>query len=60
MATQFKKGDVVQLKAVIPQGPVEKLRMDEEGTVYCMLAWTDAEGVAQKRWFREDELQLAE
>jgi len=45
---------------VIPQGPVEKLRMDEDGTVYCMLAWTDAEGVAQKRWFREDELQLAE
>jgi uncharacterized protein YodC (DUF2158 family) len=58
MATQFKKGDVVQLKAVIPQGPVEKLRMDEDGTVYCMIAWTDAEGVAHNRWFREDELEL--
>lgn len=59
MATQFKKGEVVQLKAVIPQGPVEKLRMDEDGVVFYMLSWQDAEGVTQRRWFREDELQLA-
>lgn len=60
MATQFKKGDVVKLKAVLPQGPVEKLRMDEDGVVSYMLSWQDAEGVTQNRWFREDELQLAE
>ena len=60
MATQFKKGDVVQLKAVIPQGPVEKLRMDEDGVVSCLLSWQDAAGVTQSRWFREDELQLVE
>jgi uncharacterized protein YodC (DUF2158 family) len=58
MATQFKKDDVVRLKAVIPQGPVEKFRMDEDGVVFCLIAWSDAEGVAHSRWFREDELQL--
>lgn len=60
MATQFKKGDVVQLKAVIPQGTVERLRMDEDGIVSYFFSWQDAEGVTQNRWFREDELQLVE
>lgn len=56
MATKFKKGDVVKVAQVIPQGPVQALRMDEDGTVYCLIEWTDADGVAQKRWFAEDEL----
>jgi uncharacterized protein YodC (DUF2158 family) len=60
MATQFKKGDVVQVKAVLPQGPVERLRMDEDGAFYYMIKWVDAEGTERDRWFREDELQLAE
>lgn len=60
MATQFKKGDTVQLKAVLPQGAVERLRMDDDGVVFCMLSWQDAGGVTQSRWFREDELQLVE
>ena len=33
MATKFKKGDKVKVNAVIPQGPVEALRMDEDGEV---------------------------
>lgn len=56
MATAFKKGDVVQLKAVIPSGPVLALRMDEEGTVFCLIRWTDVDGVEQERWFAEDSL----
>ena len=56
MATKFKKGDEVKIKAVIPQGPVEALRMDEDGTVYCLVTWTDAEGQEQQRWFAEDDL----
>ena len=56
MATQFKKGDVVQLKAVAPQGPVQALRMLEDGTVQCLVAWTDADGNAHERWFDEDAL----
>lgn len=60
MSTEFKKGDEVQLKAVIPQGPVEKLRMDENGVVFYLISWIDAAGTNQSRWFCEDELKLAE
>jgi uncharacterized protein YodC (DUF2158 family) len=57
MATKFTKGDVVKLKAVVPQGPVIKFRMDEEtGTVSYLLQWVDAEGHTQERWFIEDDL----
>jgi uncharacterized protein YodC (DUF2158 family) len=60
MATTFVKNQVVRLKAVIPSGPVEKLRMDEDGTVYYMISWVDADGVSQSRWFAEDELVAVE
>lgn len=56
MATAFKKGDVVEVKTVVPKGPVQALRMDEEGTVYYLIAWTDAAGVLQQRWFEEGVL----
>ena len=56
MATKFTKGDTVKVIAVIPQGPVEKLRMDEDGNFWYMISWADAEGVKQERWFAEQEL----
>ena len=56
MATTFKKGDVVKLKAVVPQGPVIALRMSEDGVVSYLVEWVDANGVKQNRWFVEDEL----
>ena len=56
MATTFKKGDVVKLKAVVPQGPVVALRMSEDGIVSYLVEWVDADGVKQSRWFAEDEL----
>ena len=56
MATKFKKGDVVKVKAVVPQGPVQAFRMDEDGVVFCLIEWTDAEGNVQQRWFEEDTL----
>lgn len=56
MATKFKKGDVVKLKAVVPEGPVEALRMDEDGNFFYLISWTDVEGKTQQRWFGEDEL----
>ena len=56
MATTFKKGDIVKLKAVVPQGPVLALRMSEDGIVSYLVEWTDANGVKQNRWFTEDEL----
>ena len=56
MATTFKKGDIVKLKAVVPQGPVLALRMSEDGIVSYLVEWVDADGVKQSRWFTEDEL----
>lgn len=56
MATQFKKGDVVKVRAVIPEGPVQALRMDEDGVVSYLIEWTDTEGNVQQRWFEEDTL----
>ena len=56
MATTFKKGEVVKLKAVVPQGPVVALRMSEDGIVSYLVEWVDADGVKQSRWFAEDEL----
>lgn len=60
MATQFKKGQVVRVVTVVPQGPVQALRMDEDGTVYCLIQWTDVDGNAQERWFAEGELTAVE
>lgn len=55
MAT-FKKEDVVRLKGVVPEGPVQKLRMDDDGNVSYLVEWTDAEGHVQQRWFDEADL----
>ncbi len=52
----FRKGDVVKLKAVVPQGPVVALRMSEDGIVSYLVEWVDSDGVKQSRWFAEDEL----
>lgn len=57
MATEFKKGQVVQVKTVVPEGPVQALRMDEDGNVFYLIQWVDLNGVHQERWFAEDALK---
>jgi uncharacterized protein YodC (DUF2158 family) len=52
----FKKGDTVKLNAVVPEGPVTAMRMDDDGNVSYLVEWTDADSVAQQRWFAEDQL----
>lgn len=56
MATKFVKNQPVKVIAVIPEGPVLKLRMDEDGVFWYLLNWVDAHGDTQERWFREEEL----
>lgn len=56
MATAFKKGQVVKLSAVVPQGPVVALRMTEDGIVQYLVEWQDANGATHQRWFDEDQL----
>jgi hypothetical protein len=55
----FKKGDTVKINAVIPQGPVESMRMDEDGNVQYLLSWIDIEGSKHSRWFDESALVSA-
>jgi hypothetical protein len=52
----FKKGDVLKALAVIPEGPVEAMRMEEDGNVQYLISWADANNQVQTRWF--DEAQL--
>lgn len=59
MATAFKKGDTVKLLVTVPQGPVEALRMNEDGDVQYLISWADASGVVQSRWFDEAQLTVA-
>jgi uncharacterized protein YodC (DUF2158 family) len=59
MATAFKKGDEVKVVAVTPQGPVQALRMDEDGNFFYLVEWTDTDGAVQQRWFEESQLVAA-
>lgn len=59
MATAFRKGDVVRLNLAVPQGPVQALRMDEDGNVSYLVEWIDAEGQTQQRWFAETQIVAA-
>lgn len=56
MATKFVKDQQVKVKAVVPQGPVQKLRMDEDGNFFYLLSWTDESGNNHQRWFKEADL----
>lgn len=55
----FKTGDKVRLNAVVPQGEITKMRMDEDGTIWYLMSWTNGE-VTQERWFTGDELVAVE
>jgi len=59
MATAFKKGDEVKVIAVTPEGPVQALRMDEDGNFFYLVEWTDSSGSVQQRWFEESQLAAA-
>jgi hypothetical protein len=57
MATTFTKNQTVRVKTVVPQGPIDALRMDENGVVFYRVSWVDAAGNTQSRWFAENELE---
>lgn len=59
MTTQFKKGDTVKIVVDVPQGPVEALRMTEDGDVQYLISWTDPSGNQHQRWFDEAQLVSA-
>jgi hypothetical protein len=55
----FKKGDDVKVVAIVPEGPVESMRMDEDGNVQYLISWTGSDKAKHSRWFNEDELTAA-
>ena len=55
----FKKGDEVKLNSVVPSGPVEAMRLDEDGNVQYLISWVDVDSVPQSRWFDEAGLVAA-
>jgi uncharacterized protein YodC (DUF2158 family) len=57
MATTFVKNQNVRVKAVVPEGPVSALRMNEDGQFFYLIQWTDANGNVQSRWFKEEDLE---
>lgn len=59
MATAFVKGQPVKVLAVTPEGPVQALRMDEDGNFFYLVEWADLDGMPQSRWFAEAELIAA-
>jgi hypothetical protein len=59
MATKFVKGQEVKAIVVVPQGPVQALRMDEDGNFFYLISWVDVNGVTQSRWFAENDLTEA-
>jgi len=59
MAATYRKGDMVKAVAVIPTGPVESIRMLDDGTVVYLVTYTDVNGVEQQRWFDEDQITAA-
>ena len=59
MATKFQKGQTVRLDKTVPQGTIEKLRMDENGNFFYLLQWTKENGETTSSWFAENELVAA-
>lgn len=57
MATTYTKNQNVRVKAVVPEGPVAALRMNEDGEFFYLVQWTDADGKSQRRWFKEEDLE---
>jgi hypothetical protein len=56
MATKFTKNQQVKLIGTVPEGPVQKLRMTEDGDVEYLVTWTDIDGNSHERWFSEEQL----
>jgi len=60
MAANFKIGQKVKLAAVLPEGPVLQLSVTPEGNIQYLIGYKDTENCLHERWFKEDELIVAE
>jgi hypothetical protein len=60
MASTYKKGQVLRVKAVAPEGPVESIHMTDEGDIEYLISWVDADGEPHSRWFTEALVELVQ
>ena len=49
---------MVKVNTVVPEGPIVKMRMDDDGIIYYLMAWT-TNGTEHERWFTDDQLVAA-
>jgi hypothetical protein len=56
MAATFPLGSIVKVKVNVPEGPINKIRFNDDGLIEYLVSWVDADGVSQERWFLEDSL----
>ena len=56
---KFSKGEHVRLITAVPEGPVARMRMDDDGNVQYLITWVDLRGEEQHKWFDEAELEPA-
>ena len=57
MAANYKIGQEVKLITIVPQGPVVALSVNQEGDIVYKVSYADSQGVAQERWFKENDLE---
>lgn len=56
MAATFPLGSTVKVKVIVPEGPVKKIRFNDDGLIEYLISWVDVDGISQERWFLEDVL----
>jgi hypothetical protein len=59
MAATFPVGSTVKINAIVPEGPVKKIRFNDDSLIEYLVTWVDIDGVSQERWFLEDSLVAA-
>ncbi|CAB4134670.1 hypothetical protein UFOVP274_32 [uncultured Caudovirales phage] len=61
MALKFRKGDnvAVNLKRVIPTGPVMDIKLDDDGQIQYLIEFMNENEEIHARWYYEDELVAA-
>lgn len=55
----FKKGDVLRQKVQVIEGPMKRVRYDEDtGAFQYLIAFEDGAGELTERWFDESAVEI--
>jgi hypothetical protein len=59
MSVAFAKNQNVRVVVSAPSGRVVNFRISEDGEMFYLIEWSTESG-SEQRWFREDELEIAD